>query len=97
MPVSEETFERVALEDPDGKWELHCGRLRSKPEMTTQHNQVSWVLGFRLQQQLPFDEYVVSTNMARVRFSPTRCYIPNVAVIPTSIVDRMKRGASDQT
>jgi hypothetical protein len=27
MPISEETFERVALEDPDGKWELHCGRL----------------------------------------------------------------------
>jgi Uma2 family endonuclease len=91
MPVSEETFERVALEDPDGKWELHCGRLRSKPGMTTQHNQISRVLGFRLQQQLSFDEYVVSTNMARVWFSPTRSYIPDVAVIPRPLVDRMER------
>jgi hypothetical protein len=35
MPVSEETYERVALED----WRqvgLHCGNLRSKPGMTAQ-------------------------------------------------------------
>jgi Uma2 family endonuclease len=91
MPISEATFERVALEDPDGKWELHCGRLRSKPGMTTQHNQVSRLLGFRLQQQLPFEEYVVSANMARVRFSSTRSYIPDIAVIPRPVADRMEK------
>jgi hypothetical protein len=41
MPVGEATYERVALEDPDGEWELDCGRLWSKPGMTTQHNDVS--------------------------------------------------------
>jgi hypothetical protein len=38
MPVSEQTYERVALEDPGGAWELACGQLRSKPAMTIEHN-----------------------------------------------------------
>jgi Uma2 family endonuclease len=91
MSISEKTYERVALEDPDGKWELHCGRLRSKPGMTTQHNDIGRVLGFRLQEQLPLDQYRVSTDNARARFSPTRTYIPDVLVIPTATVNRMKR------
>ena len=90
MPVSEETYERIALEDPDSKWELHSGELRSKPGMTTQHNDVSRVLAFRLQQQLPLDEYRVAADDARVRFSATRNYIPDVIVIPRAFVDRMK-------
>jgi Uma2 family endonuclease len=77
MPVSEETFERVALEDPDGKWELHCGRLRSKPGMTARHNEIGIVLAFRLQQQLSFDLYLVSGDRGYVRFSPTRTYVPD--------------------
>ena len=91
MPVSEETYERVALEDPDGKWELHCGELRSKPGMTTTHNQIGRVLGFRLQQQLPLEAFVVSVDTACVRISPTRSYIPDVAVIPAALVERMER------
>ncbi len=91
MPVTEETYERVALEDPDGKWELHCGRLRSKPAMTTQHNRVGRVLGYQLQRQLPLDAFEVSVDHARVHVSPSRDYIPDVAVIPTSVVERMER------
>ncbi len=30
MPVSEQTYRVVALEDPEGQWELHRGRLREK-------------------------------------------------------------------
>ena len=91
MPVTEETYERVALEDPDGKWELHCGRLRSKPAMTTQHNRVGRVLGYQLQRRLPLDAFEVSVDHARVHVSPSRDYIPDVAVIPTSVVERMER------
>ena len=36
MPVSAETYERVALEDPEGKWEPVCARLRRKPIMRNQ-------------------------------------------------------------
>ena len=56
MPVSEQTYERPALEDPEGRWELHCGRLRSKPGMTAAHNRLGRVLGYRLQQQLPLNQ-----------------------------------------
>ncbi|MGH2585025.1 MAG: Uma2 family endonuclease [Dehalococcoidia bacterium] len=91
MAISERTYERVALEDPDGKWELHCGRLRSKPGMTTQHNHLGRVLCFRLQQQLPFDAYSVSADDARVRLSPTRTYIPDVVVIPAILIEHRKR------
>ena len=94
MAITEETFERVALEDPDGKWELHCGRLRSKPGMTTEHNDIGSILGFRLQQQLPLDEFRVRIDSARVRISETRTYIPDVAVAPIALVERMKREQS---
>lgn len=91
MPVSEETFERVALENPDGKWELHCGRLRSKPGMTAKHNQIGRILGFRLQVQLPLETFEVSIDSTRLRASETRTYIPDVAVLPKLLVNRMKR------
>ena len=91
MPVTEETYERVALEDPDGKWELRCGTLRSKPGMAARHNLVQHVLGFRLQQQLPLEAFIVSVDRARVRISESRNYIPDVAVLPRSFVDRMER------
>ena len=34
MPISRETFERVALEDSDELWALVCCHLRAKPGMT---------------------------------------------------------------
>src|SRR5215207_3295777 len=91
MPITEDSFERVALEDPDGKWELHCGELRSKPGMTTRHNDIGGILGFRLQQQLPLGQFRVRIDSARVRMSATRTYIPDVAVVPLALVERMKR------
>jgi Uma2 family endonuclease len=91
MPVSEQTYERVALEDPDGNWELHCGQLRSKPGMTAAHNRIGRVLGYRLQQQLPLDVYEVSVDAARVRISERENYIPDVVVLPTAAVEAMER------
>lgn len=91
MPVSEQTYERLALEDPDGKWELHCGQLRSKPGMTTGHNRIGRVLGYRLQQQLPLGSYEVSADAARVRISERDSYIPDVVVLPTATVEAMER------
>ena len=40
MPVSEAAFRKLALEEPDGHWELHCGVPRQKPSMTFEHNYV---------------------------------------------------------
>lgn len=59
--------------------------------MTARHNEIGVVLSFRLQQQLSFDEYLVSGDRAYVRFSPTRTYIPDVAVVPRTFIEYMKR------
>jgi hypothetical protein len=53
MPVTENTYEQVALEDPEGQWELVCGRLRTQPGMTQDHNDIVSLLTFFLQMQLP--------------------------------------------
>lgn len=89
MPVTEETYLRLVQEDPDTKWELHCGRLQSKPAMTFEHRQLAWVLGFRLQQQLPRESFVVRVEAGHVRRSETEHFIPNVMVFPREMAARL--------
>jgi Uma2 family endonuclease len=86
MVVSTRTYEQVALEDPEGQWELHDGRLVAKPAMTTEHYYIARVLGFLLQSQLDLKEYLVSVDSARVRRSESGYYIPDVAVLPMRLV-----------
>lgn len=86
MPVSEATYRQLALEDREGKWELHCGQPRSKPPMTTEHNRVAWRLGFRLQQQLDLSDFEVRVDAGRARRSASQYYIPDVMVIPAAYV-----------
>lgn len=82
MAVSQQTFEQLALEDPEGRWELHHGRLREKPGMTWAHNQLAVMLGFQLLQQLNQEVFHVRINLGRVRLSDETYYIPDVAVVP---------------
>jgi Uma2 family endonuclease len=82
MPVSEATYERVALEDPEGQWELACEGLRRKPEMTLEHNDVCENLVEALLGQLDRREYRVRWNSARLRVSDGRHYVPDVVVVP---------------
>lgn len=91
MPVSEETYIRVALEDGDGIWELHCGELVQKPFMTIEHNQVGRVLAFRVQSQLRFEEYSVAVDSARLRYRGGRFFVPAVVVIPTGFIRELHR------
>ncbi|MHB8576097.1 MAG: Uma2 family endonuclease [Dehalococcoidia bacterium] len=81
MVISTKTYEQVALEDPDGKWELACGVLRQKPEMTIEHNDVISILARQLDQQLDEREYMVRANSGRVRVSLQSAYIPDLFVI----------------
>jgi len=89
MSVSEGTYLQVALEDPDGKWELHCGQLRSKPAMTWEHNRIAWRLGFRLQEQLDVEHFEVRVDAGRLRWSESQYYVPDVIVIPTDVAARL--------
>jgi Uma2 family endonuclease len=81
-PMSDEAFERLALDDPQGHWELNCGVPRRKPGMTFEHNDVMENLGFLLHAQLDRREHRVRINHGHVR-RPARSYIiPDVFVIP---------------
>lgn len=79
-------YERLALEDPDGRWELHNGRLRQKPDMTTWHNFLARRLGVRLRRQLDEDQFDVVVDQGRVRWSRDHAYIPDVIVVPMQAV-----------
>jgi len=94
MPVSEQIYEQVALEDPDGQWELHCGSLRQKPAMTFEHNDLAIHLGVLLQNQLDRRVFRVRVNSARTRRSAGSFYIPDVCVIPLAAA-RHLRGRMD--
>jgi Uma2 family endonuclease len=90
MPISEATYERVALEDPSGGWELVCGRLRNKPAMTTEHNSVIRMLQYYLQRQLDVHEYIVCTDNGRLRVSTGSYYVPDLFVLPRAFERRLR-------
>lgn len=89
MPVSEETFRRISLEDPDGHWELDGGCLRQKPDKTFERNQAIDLISRSLHLQLDPAEFVVRADTALIRRSATRYYIPDVMVIPRSMARRL--------
>lgn len=86
MPVSEETYRQLALEDDEGNWELHCGRLRQKPAMSVDHNRTMVWLAVDLANQVDRSEFDIRTNTGRVRHSGGSYYIPDVFVVPMELV-----------
>lgn len=94
MPVSYETFERVALEDGDGHWELVCGRLRKKPTMTQEHNDSIEELYAQLFRQLDRSSFRIRTENAHLRISATATYQPDLFVLPNRY-RRARRGPGE--
>lgn len=92
MPVSYETFERVALEDGDGHWELVCGRLRKKPTMTAEHYDAIVALARQLLLQLDPNEFTVRIDMSQVGIPGGSYYIPDLFVVPKSLARGQRRG-----
>jgi Uma2 family endonuclease len=90
MPISFDTYARVALEDQDEQWELVCRRLRRKPAMTIEHDGAAWRLIMQLVRQLAEDSFLVS-HAARVRISSGSFYIPDLCVIPVTMERRIRR------
>jgi Uma2 family endonuclease len=93
MPVSEKTYKAVALEDPEGHWELHCGVLRRKPGMSFEHSHLIIELFLALTQQLDRQAFAVRPNLGRVRRSSESYYIPDVYVVP---IDLVREGRSQR-
>jgi Uma2 family endonuclease len=90
MPVSVETYERVALEDPEGHWELVCGRLREKPPMTTEHNETARALRDQFVLQIDRSRYAVADGDGRLRISSGTYYEPDLCIIPRAMVFRLR-------
>jgi Uma2 family endonuclease len=90
MPVSAETYERVALEDDDGVWELHCGRLVEKPGMTVEHADILNELSFMLRRQIDPARYRVRANTSRTRWSEDGFFVPDVCVVPDELAQKLR-------
>ncbi len=84
--ISNEAYERLALDAPDRKWELWNGHPREKPGMTYAHNEVAAELGHALRLQLNRSEYRVRVDAGRVYRPGSTYVIPDVYVFPVSYV-----------
>jgi Uma2 family endonuclease len=82
--ISNEAYERIALAEPDVKWELWDGVLREKPAMTDAHDWLTTKVGYFLLSQLDWSEYQVRVNSSRVRRPGSTYFIPDVFVLPTA-------------
>jgi len=91
MPVTEQTFEQLALEDDDTKWEMVCGKLREKPGMTQEHNSAARRLAMSLARQLDPDRFEVGTSTGYTERGASTYFLPDVVVIPRAL---LQRGAS---
>jgi Uma2 family endonuclease len=87
MPVSEEQFRQIALDDPQGHWELYCGQPRQKPPMTHQHDDCGFYLAVQLANQLERKQFNVRFNAGHVRVPDANYYIPDVFVIPRELFE----------
>jgi Uma2 family endonuclease len=93
--VSEKEFRKRALADPSGGWELHCGQLRPKPAMTFEHSYLGDELYARFNAQLDRRAYRVRFNVARLRRSQERYYIPDLCIVPMAFI-QPHRGRSNE-
>ncbi len=84
--ISGEAYKRLALAEPDRKWELRDGYPREKPGMTAAHNWLEVKLGFMLMSQLDWSVYHVRIDAGRVHRPGATYYIPDVFVVPTAFV-----------
>lgn len=88
MPVSAELYEQVALADPEGRWELRCGRLVEKPLMAWEHNHIARELTFLLNLQLDRSVYEVVHDSGRLQFAGGGYAIPDLFVVPKAEASR---------
>jgi Uma2 family endonuclease len=86
MPVSEKRYIQLALEDPDGKWELVNGCPRKKPWMTWEHGHTARELAFLLNIQLDRNEWEVIHDSGKVRLDERNYFQPDLCVVPMAMV-----------
>jgi Uma2 family endonuclease len=91
LAISEKDYLKLALDDPNGKWEYVCGRARKKPGMTADHNEAMAILTHQLNRQLDWREFSVRMDASRMHVAPGSYYIPDVCVVPRELVQWKRR------
>lgn len=93
MPVSAETYERLVLEDPEHRWELHCGRLVERPDVTSEHADAIDGLYEILRRQIPRARYAIRVSDGHLRCTTERYFNPDLIVFSRDIA-RARYGRS---
>ena len=94
MVVTAQTYEELALANPDRLLEMYRGIVREKPPMTWSHADLSSELGVRLRAQLDTRRFRVHVNGARLRRPGGNYFIPDIAAIPVELAQPF-RGRAD--
>jgi Uma2 family endonuclease len=81
--ISEEAYQRLALAEPDRKWELRDGRLEEKPGMTWERGTLMPLLGHLLVSQIDPRRHRALAEV-RVRCASGTIYIPDQVDAPTA-------------
>ena len=88
--MSEEAYRELALGDQGEHWELVRGHLWERPGMSVTHDRVTMDVVEQLLRQLDRDRFRISAGFARLRVSADTYYVPDVAVIPTEMVLKLR-------
>ena len=81
------TYEQIALDEPERRWELVDGELRAKPDMSVDHNYVMYELTRQLAIQLDPSRFQYRMNTALTHHSAENVFVPDVLVVPVALVD----------
>ena len=84
--MSAEQYERIALAEPERRWELHHGRLREKPGMSVGHDWAQSRLYVELHRQVDPAAFWVQFA-ARLRWGSEHYLSPEVCVVPIALVE----------
>ncbi|CAA9536892.1 MAG: hypothetical protein AVDCRST_MAG59-399 [uncultured Thermomicrobiales bacterium] len=72
----------LALNDPDGFWELWDGESREKPSMSWEHGDSMYELGRVVGNQLDRARFRVRVGHGRLLWGDSQAFIPDVFVLP---------------
>lgn len=86
MPITEEAYLKLVMDDPDHTWELSDGELVCRPAMTSKHEDMTAYLGGYLIAQLDRDQYRVRVAGSLIRQSGSDYFVPDVFIVPTALV-----------
>jgi Uma2 family endonuclease len=87
--LSEAEYEEFVWANPDQRVELIEGRLREKPGMSWEHDDVVSLLAHLLQLQLDRRHHRVRID-GRIRRPPGNIFLPDLFVVPTRFGDEFR-------